>query len=258
MISLGAMSQHFGLCDTIPRMRPRLIRGQHRGRTGFTLLELLVVIAIIAVLITLLLPVLHVARERSRRVVCATRLRQLDMAVTTYATLNNDYLPSGLRGDDQEHTVWMPTNTLNAISRILATTDLATFACPNLESEMPFGPYPFGSTSAYVIGYAYQGGHKLLMQMYGWQSPIRLGEPGDLVVFSDLNDYATIDNWTMASHKRSCDGIFTYYFQGATPAAVGAQGGFAAYLDGSVRWKSLADMTDHYISTGGPQYHGLW
>lgn len=234
-----------------------------RSQRGFTLVELLIVVGIIAVLVAILFPVLHIAREHARRVVCANRLHQLDQAVGVYATANDGNLPTGLRNDGEEHTVWMPTETMNAIFQILATTDLATFACPNLESAMPFGPFTFVSAanpngSAWVIGYAYQGGHVKLMQLYGWQSPLHLRDRSDLVVFSDLNDYATSDDWTMVSHKRSCDGVFTYYFDGATPAVAGGEGGFAAYLDGSVQWKNLSEMTDHYISTGGTQYHGLW
>jgi prepilin-type N-terminal cleavage/methylation domain-containing protein len=65
----------------------------HGRTTAFTLLELLVVIAILTVLAGLLLPVLASARERARRIACASNLRQIYLAVALYAEDHNDRLP---------------------------------------------------------------------------------------------------------------------------------------------------------------------
>lgn len=64
---------------------------------GFTLLELLVVIAIIALLAALLLPALSRARESGRRSACLQNLHQLSLALTLYASDNQDILPPPLQ-----------------------------------------------------------------------------------------------------------------------------------------------------------------
>jgi len=69
------------------------VRQRTEALFGFTLIELLVTIAIIAILASLLLPALATARERSRRICCASNLRQLTLAVTAYSNDNNSAIP---------------------------------------------------------------------------------------------------------------------------------------------------------------------
>lgn len=58
---------------------------RHVDRRAFTLIELLVVLAIIAVVAAMLLSVFALARERGRRTVCLSNLRQLGIASVLYA-----------------------------------------------------------------------------------------------------------------------------------------------------------------------------
>jgi prepilin-type N-terminal cleavage/methylation domain-containing protein/prepilin-type processing-associated H-X9-DG protein len=63
-------------------------------RRGFTLIELLVVIAIIAILAAILFPVFMSAKESSRKTRCLSNMRQITLAMFSYADDNQGCLPA--------------------------------------------------------------------------------------------------------------------------------------------------------------------
>ncbi len=72
------------------------IRNSRRRRGGaFTLVELLVVIGIVAVLMGVVLPALAAARVSARKIACLSNLRQLGIAVHSYAEDNRGNVPFG-------------------------------------------------------------------------------------------------------------------------------------------------------------------
>lgn len=65
----------------------------HR-RKAFTLIELMVTIAIIGILASLLLTVIGKAKEKARRTVCLSNLKQLGQAFSMYLDSHNDFFPA--------------------------------------------------------------------------------------------------------------------------------------------------------------------
>ena len=78
---------------------------------AFTLIEAIVVVVVLAILIALILPAVQAARAASRRIACASSLRQIGLGLHNYLTSQNYFpgidlrsgFPPGAAGGPSEH-----------------------------------------------------------------------------------------------------------------------------------------------------------
>ena len=137
---------------------------------AFTLIELLVAVSIIALLIAILLPVLSNVKFAARTTICATRLKQMGIAVTAYATDNHGNMPHKMDpGTDRyfndidhqyyrwETTPWVirANGQYNYIPLMepYVSEMSETFVCPHVDYDWNDNNYQ-GQSGATMIPYA--------------------------------------------------------------------------------------------------------
>jgi prepilin-type N-terminal cleavage/methylation domain-containing protein/prepilin-type processing-associated H-X9-DG protein len=187
----------------------RLLPRPTRVPQGFTLIELLVVIAIIAILAGMLLPALARAKERGRRILCVSNLKQQGLACAMYLDENNERFPNVSNFVDVTYYSWggkqgsegsvthTPLRLLNpyigkagAVATNEAGAALA-FRCPS-DNGAKAGSWPgrkptvydaFGSSHFYNASANDNDGKKGLMS----HKQSEIGAPSKIILANDFS-----------------------------------------------------------------------
>ena len=138
-------------------MRPLMNHPLTGSRRAFTLVELLIVIGIIAVLAGFLLTTYSRSREQANRALCANNLRQLGLALISYAQDNDGKLPGPADTTADRAEDWFywrntaPHNTSKSIILKYVHQPDATkiLRCPSDDTDTR----PSGTTQPYRYSY---------------------------------------------------------------------------------------------------------
>ncbi len=250
----------------------------HEGTSnrGFTLIELLVVIAIIAILAAMLLPALSHAKERARRTVCKSNMRQVALTAIMYAGDNREEFPDALRGAQTYHAVWLPIKTFEYfVLQGRVSTNCLT--CPNKNRDeqwiVPFKDPPEAMRVGFFCLWSMPTDKdtRPRNQNWGsftwpWDSPQKTTDQTPYTVL--LADIISKGTDTYAGYTGRTTDV-PHSPSGArvgpdslTPQDLNSEGGNVGLVDGSVTWRKQLQMHQRWVlfndNGSNPSYIGYW
>jgi type II secretory pathway pseudopilin PulG len=239
-----------------------------------TLVELAVVMAMTALLSALLLPALSTAKEKSRRAVCQSNLRQLHMALQEYAADNEDVMLSCADDKGCYHSIILSDASFTNLVQV-AGGDSNILYCPNI--VFGIGPTAVPQhlpNMGYVIGYSYLAasinsstkGPDTSVQAVKWpyMATNELLADANFWTPSGISSEYFQPMMKVAPHAStgavmSQNSTFTVGLPGGSSASIGAIGGNIAYVDEHIVWMPLQKMqTNTASSTSVPDAFGAW
>lgn len=213
--------------------RHRMKRGNN-VTTGFTLIELLVVISIISLLIAILLPALGKAREASRRVQCATKVRALAQASIVYSMDYKNVLPMVEAPYNVANGYFATRAAGKQILQQYMNYSMATGVYRAVPMKCPSNPYGVNGAAQPSLDYSYNG------NTAAWPGVGRT--PWLDITYDMVNNIANkyharwglyfdrvSTNWGDTSYKGPAS---TSHREGDT-----FEGGNVAWADGSTSWE---------------------
>jgi prepilin-type N-terminal cleavage/methylation domain-containing protein/prepilin-type processing-associated H-X9-DG protein len=215
-------------------------------RRGFTLIELLVVIAIIAILAAILFPVFAKAREKARQSSCLSNVKQLTLAMLSYAQDSDEVMPRNVTSSTGGATYTIAWDQF-AVQPYIKNTQI--LKCPS-------------DTGGESYGYSqYIGGGYNVAQSVSMASIVM---PAQTVMLADAYARCMLpSSWRRpaGSPSGSAYGSVTAACGWRTPSAPHNEGGNFGFMDGHAKWIK-ADLSSYLPGTAAapetptPDYRG--
>jgi len=251
-------------------------RSHGRAKTsGLTLVELMVVIAMTALLSAIMLPALSTAKERTRRAVCKSNLRQDLQVLEMYADADENFLPTPADDKGYYHSIILSDAVFTNLVD-LAEGNASILYCPNIVfSSNPNAVAQHIPSIGYVIGYSYLAGSVAISSKSpdSIVLPVKMPTTGTPTneLLADANYWTAssvssgyfpaqmkVAPHTAAGAAMVQSSSFTVGLPGNSVASVGAAVGNVGFADGHVEWRTLPQMQTNAASSLSDNNYGVW
>ncbi|MFH0953014.1 MAG: prepilin-type N-terminal cleavage/methylation domain-containing protein [Verrucomicrobiota bacterium] len=217
----------------------------NRRLRAFTLIEMLIVIAIIAILLALILPAVGGARRRAETLKCASNLRQIGIAISSYGRDTGHY-PLGFCGGAATTNQAMWGEWSYSLNGYLGGEPLPGWSDPGKRSPVIHCPAAPRRGRDLECNYS---AHPGIMVDPGWDPPDRFPDDGVVyTMFKRPSDIVLVVDGLRKSDSSNADATFIK----VDPYAVEAWNGNPADADKTMDPKdgSFAEHNSEDLSDG--------
>lgn len=217
-------------------------------RAGFTLIELLVVIAIVAVLAAILFSVFSGVKERARRTVCQSNLKQLTLAMQQYVQDNGGVYPPLV--SEHRNANGTPAKAVNWNDQIYPYVGTrSVFYCPSAPADAPAHAPGVNLESWDFVDYNYNwfGFIKIHRGVTRAVAEGAISAPSTTVLYTELN-WVTPDG--VGHYVRD---VHTSCGDDAAGMTLHSGAANYAFADGHVKWLTPEEIGEVYCLNGPPK-----